>query len=208
MILWGWMRRPTILGLKMDQCDGCGAVAHHALVRSSYWFHLFWVPVVLFRLKHELVCTECADATGMSFGQARGAFKAAELPVLGRVRSAWPAIQEELWRSTGHRPTENEVFDPIVRNPRRGFFDFYVKAWPALVAALLLFAILMPRQLAAVTGQPEQYGSPHTCWSDTATGDLVGCRLANGTIKGHQGPVTFTCYFDEPMRANVEYMCR
>jgi hypothetical protein len=124
MILWGWMRRPTVLGVKLDQCDRCGSLTHHALVRSSYWFHLFWIPVVLFRLRHDLMCTKCGERTGLAFSQAHRAFKDESLPLPARQRSAWPYIQEELWQQTGKRPNQAEFFDPVIRNPKRGFSTY------------------------------------------------------------------------------------
>ena len=207
MIFWGWMRRPTLLGSKMDQCPHCGHVGPHFLLRSSYWVHLFWVPIILFRVRHGVACANCGEKVDIRFLQMRRAFRSGALSLPNRVRRDWPAIQAEIWSESGKRPSESEFFDPITANPHRGFFDLYLKAWPILVTALLVFALMLPKQFAQVTGQPEQYGARHTCWADSANGDLTGCRFTDGIIHGRTASVTLTCYFDEAL-ADFKALCR
>jgi hypothetical protein len=111
-------------------------------------------------------------------------------------------------REAGKRPTESEVFDTLHRNPHRGTFDLYTKVWPVLVASLLVFAVVFPRQFAGITGAPEQYGSAHTCWVNSAR-DISGCRMDDGSIEGLTTSIQTTCFFDEPLPAgDVQVHCR
>ena len=130
---------------------------------------------------------------------------------LALERPSFDDLRDDLWTLTGRRPTEADVFDRLDVNPKRGPWDLYTKAWPFLVALLVVAVIAFPRQAGIVAGNPEaQHGEAHTCWlSLTDLDALSGCRMDDGTIVGHMTTAEATCFFDEPLDETRETVpCR
>jgi hypothetical protein len=212
-IIFGWMRRFTVLGVKLDECQTCGQVCEHVVGRKTNWFTLFWMPVLFLGFSHGMLCSTCATWTGLSFGAVRDAMRTGRLS-LDRQRPASTAALEAEGASLVEA---RAAFDRLLVNPKRGFFDGYLKAWPVLVAALMVVGMVSPSSHASISssspsssvstsGQNTLYTSTqeaaHTCWEDTS-GDITGCRLADGSVMGESTLSTITCYFDEPLPATA-----
>jgi hypothetical protein len=141
MVIFGLLNPVTFLGSKLDQCQTCGLVGNHLLVRKTYWGHLFWVPVVLLGFKHGMACANCGAWTGIPMLQMRNGMRNQSLP-LARVRPDLERMRTQIFDETYRRPTEAELFDRVGVNPRRGAFDLYFKLWPVLVVGLVVLAVI------------------------------------------------------------------
>lgn len=206
MIIFGWMRRFTILGVKLDQCETCGRVCEHVVGRKTNWGHVFWVPVLFLGWEHGMACTTCHSWTGIPWQQVRAAMKTGSL----RLDRSRPAGAELVRTGAGEGlpPVHvGAVFDRLLVNPKRGAFDLYVKAWPVIVSVLVLAGAVSSASKAPPTygssaptygGAPALYDVPgqagHQCWADPA-GAINGCRLSTGAIYGSASGTPITCYF-------------
>lgn len=202
MILWyGVILSPILLGLKWEDCRTCGGVTEHTVVRTTTWFHLFRVPILLVAVRHGMQCSRCNTWTKIPWSAARTGVRKGVMP-LSLARPSFDELRDDLWTLTGKRPTEAEIFDHLEVNPKRGPWDLYTKAWPFLVALFVIALVALPRQAAVVPGDPEvAHGEAHECWVTTSEDAAVnGCRLDDGTIFGDQVGVRTTCYFDEPLQ--------
>jgi hypothetical protein len=174
--------------------------------------------------------------TWEQFGLAPGATEEA-------IRAQWRQLAKKLHPDTGgdpaafvrmqailHRllassqtsvkslPDPAELFDPVIRNPKRGFFDFYTKAWAALVVVILVAGALQPpRSTATGTSSsgtfgnapvvPAVAGTAHRCWYTGST--LNGCQTSLGTamLFGSSSGIATTCWFVEPLRDGQSANC-
>ncbi|HEX6797697.1 MAG TPA: zinc-ribbon domain-containing protein [Ktedonobacterales bacterium] len=59
MIIWGTRRRNNVLGQLQYVCPGCHQPTFHGLVRSKYWFTLFFIPVFPFSTSTTARCMKC-----------------------------------------------------------------------------------------------------------------------------------------------------
>ena len=80
MVIFGWRRFSIILGIKKDECAACGAIGTFALVRTTWWFTLFFVPVVMLRFKHSMICQNCGAGVGIPFLQMWRGLREGRLP--------------------------------------------------------------------------------------------------------------------------------
>ena len=145
MIIWGWLKTPTFLASKIEECSTCGVIGMHHLVRKSSWFTIFWAPVLLLWVSHGLWCNNCETWTALSYRQVRGAMKSGTLP-LERARPRFAERRADMADSWGRMPSPATYFDPVHVNPKRGPSDAYLKIWIVAVAALValvVFAILV-----------------------------------------------------------------
>jgi hypothetical protein len=142
VVIFGWLKRVTFLGSKLDQCQNCGVVGDHYLVRNTYWGHVFWVPLLLIGFRHGMACGNCGAWTGISMFAMRKGMRDRVLP-LARVRPALGEMQQAILDETYRRPTEAELFDRVGVNPKRGLFDLYFKLWPLLVLALVVAIVVL-----------------------------------------------------------------
>lgn len=107
-------------------------------------------------------------------------------------------------------PDPAEIFDPVVRNPKRGFFDFYTKAWAVLAVLALVGGALQPPRSTATSGSstvgsgteavaPAVAGTAHRCWYTGSA--LNGCETSSGTtmLFGYPTGTQTTCWFVEPL---------
>lgn len=103
----------------------------------------------------------------------------------------------------GSSPDPAELFDPIIVNPHRGFFDVYLKVWPVIALVVVSAVALNP----SVPGLPPAgSGAPpghvaserHLCWS--VGSELVGCQASSGgMLFGTEAGAANFCYFTEPL---------
>jgi hypothetical protein len=211
MILWyGVILRPILLGSKWEECRTCGGVTEHAVMRTTTWFHLFRLPILLVGVHHGMKCGRCATWTKIPRKAARTGVKNRVMP-LSLPRPSFDELRDDLWTLTGRRPTEADIFDHLEVNPKRGPWDLYTKVWPFLVALLVVGVIAFPRQAGIVVGNPEaKYGEAHQCWLSPTEADAVnGCRMDDGTIVGDEKGVQMTCFFDEPLdKGRDSFWCR
>jgi hypothetical protein len=63
MILWGWGRR-TIkhLGQITQTCPYCHNTGWFNVVTIRTWFTLFFIPVIPYRVRHAMLCTNCGGS--------------------------------------------------------------------------------------------------------------------------------------------------
>ena len=166
---------------------------------------MFWIPVLFLGWEHGMICTTCHTWTGIPWRQVRAAMRSGTLP-LDRARPAAPALAQAAADEGGPPVPVGPLFDRLLVNPKRGLFDFYTKAWPVVVAGVLLLGGLgsVGKSGTVDAAYPTSGGSrnsvstpdapAHQCWED-ATGTLVGCRLSSGTIVGTSSGSLTTCYF-------------
>jgi hypothetical protein len=210
LVIFGWLRRFTILGVKIDECQTCGRVCEHVVGRKTNWGHLFWFPVLFLGFSHGMICSACRAWTPLPWQTVRAGMKLGLLP-LNRPR---PNAAAALAADGSHDPSlpvPAGVFDRLLVNPKRGFWDVYLKAWPVMVGVLMIAGAVSPRSSAsdAVSssiGTPAVYAPAtapaHTCW-EAADGSVAGCRMANGSLMGYSTASTITCYFYEPLAATT-----
>ena len=210
MIIFGWLRRFTILGVKIDECASCGQVCQHVVGRKTNWGHVFWIPVLFLGFSHGMLCSSCGTWTPLPWQVVRAAMKSGVLH-LERARPSGPALIAAAAAESGEPPIHpSAVFDRLLVNPKRGPWDLYLKAWPVLVAALLVAGAASPRTSETYTGSSSPYAQPasdisvygpaHACWEAT-DGSVNGCRLASGAVYGTATGTPITCYFAEPLPA-------
>lgn len=217
MIIWGWLSRFTILGVKLEECLTCGGVCEHVVGRKTSWAHVFWFPIFPYQVAHLMLCTTCHAETKLSRRDVNRAMQTGLLH-LDRPRPNSPAILEaEAARATetGETPPDPAlVFEQFLVNPKRGPWDLYLRAYPFLVLAIVgvvalgavMPSILGPGGRAVPTTPPAGTVLPHECWEDE-TGTITGCRMADGTITGDVGPSKLTCFFSEPLPADASLRC-
>ena len=216
-IIFGWLRRFTILGIKIDECTNCGQVCQHVVGRKTNWGHLFWFPVLFLGFSHGMLCSTCGTWTPLPWQSVRAAMKLGVLP-LDRARPNGPALLAAAAAESGEPPLHpSAVFDRLLVNPKRGPWDMYLKVWPVLVAAIWVIGVVSPRTSTTYAGgttpysQPASngslsssisaYGPAHACW-EALDGSVNGCRLASGAIMGVASGTPMTCYFKEPLSAS------
>jgi hypothetical protein len=211
MVLIGWRRFAIILGSKIDECAGCGAVGDHVLVRITWWGSLFWVPVLLLRFKHAMICAQCGAETGIPWlTMVRGAHNRS-LP-LDRARPRFEAMPPD---ASGFKPTPAQYFDPVTPNPKRSLGAWYFMIWPVLCAILICAVVgasILNRPPKTPLGQDidtrmqDRYGGAHDCWIG-GDGDIAGCKMSDGTLSGESVGTLTVCYFDEPVTEDTVH-CR
>jgi len=212
LVIFGWLRRFTILAIKLDECATCGQVCEHVVGRKTNWGHAFWMPVLLLGFSHGMICSTCGAWTPLSWQAVRAGMSSGVLP-LSRSRTNAAALLAAAAAQEGAPPLQPAVaFDRLLVNPKRGPWDLYLKAWPVLVAGLLVAGALAPRTPVVGSGNPTAsqpaYGAAHQCW-EAPDGSISGCRLANGSVEGLASGTPITCYFDEPLPAgNTTLRCR
>jgi hypothetical protein len=106
----GWMMRGILLGAKVDECPRCDVVGPHLLVRKSYWYTVFSLPLVLLWLKHGLLCPNCEHWTPLSYPATRAALRSERLRLqrerpnlLAALRGGEDAAPED-WEALGVHP--------------------------------------------------------------------------------------------------------
>jgi hypothetical protein len=212
-VIFGWLRRFTVLGMKLDECAACGQVCQHVVGRKTNWGHVFWIPVLFLGFSHGMICSVCGTWGPLPWRSVREAMKSGVLH-LDRARPHAPALLAAAVADEGKpAPTVAAVFDRLLVNPKRGPWDLYLKAWPVLAAALLVLGAVTPKPATTAAGtgttlsQPV-YGTAHQCW-EGSDGSVSGCRLANGSIEGFTTGTPITCYFYEPLSATTTSLsCR
>lgn len=115
--MWiGWMRRPVMLGGKLDECPGCHQAGPHLLLRLTTWFTVWGVPLVLLWVQHCVVCAECGHRTDVGMLDALRAMRSHKLP-LGRPRPGYDAFAQAKgggpdsaeWAAFGLKPGASEA---------------------------------------------------------------------------------------------------
>ena len=202
MVIYGWLQRAVVLGTKADLCAVCGAVTPHAILRLVSWAHVFWVPFLPFLIRHRLTCTECGTERKLGFRQVRRALRERRLPLQRDGFKAWAV---EAFEQTGRMPQEAEL-DPVEPNPRRGPWDLYLKAYPAIVAGLVLAVVLLSSRPPAPAAAAPTVPTLHACW-EASDGSISGCRMEDGTMVGRQSGTERECWFVEPLTEQTRMIC-
>ncbi len=210
LVIFGLLRRVTILGLKFDECSNCGSLCEHVVARKTNWGHVFWVPVLFLGWQHGMLCTSCQTWSGIAWRDVRAAMRSGRLH-LDRPRPHTPALLAAAAQESGEAaPDANQVLDRLVVNPKRGFWDLYLKVWAVAVAVLLVASVAsgVSRQGTGVGGYSQgaggtqvvapAYGQAHRCWEDS-TGQITGCQMNDGSLMGVTSGIATTCYFSEPL---------
>lgn len=197
MIIWGWYRRPIVLGLKTDLCGTCGQATQHAILRITTWGHIFWVPFLLTSIRHRLVCTVCATERKLGWRQVREALRSGRLPI--PARAGFKAWANGVFEETGRIPNE-AAFDPIEPNPKRGPWNVWLSFWPFVVAGVVAYAIVVGgnRPAPPVPAANTPLVQVHDCYEAT-DGTINGCRMSDGTMNGVGVGTLIKCYFAEPL---------
>ncbi len=214
MVLVGYRKWAILLGSKMEECLKCGAVGLQALVRITWWGTLFFVPIILFRFQHAMVCQACGEVTGIPVLQMLRGIRTGRLP-LARTRPQFEAAPPD---ASGFKPLAADYFDPVRREPKRSIGGWYFLAWPFLVG-LLVVALVGARLTYSPPKTPlgqqidtrmeDRYGPAHDCWvAENDTENVAGCRLSDGSTVGEEVGRLTICYFHEPVASDVKLHCR
>jgi hypothetical protein len=129
-----------------------------------------------------------------------------------RMEAAYRRLSAAQEISVGSVPDPKDLFDPIVKNGKRGFHDAYLKVWPVLVAIFLVHAAVTPSPTSGSPGAQKPFlvsdsATAHICWG-TDNG-IVGCQddtttvMLFGTKSGRQ----ITCFFAEPLPEGETVIC-
>jgi hypothetical protein len=204
VVIVGWLRTFTVLGMKIEECRNCGATCDHVVGRKVNWGTLFWIPLLFLGFTHGMLCTGCGHWTGIPFLKVREAMRSGQL-ALPRER---PAAQQLLAASVeeGQPPLNaTAVYDTMLVNPRRGAMDIYLKAYPFIIGGLVLAVALAT---ALRPPPPVTVAAPaHTCWVNAA-GEVTGCKLVSGEVVGTTTTnATVTCRFAEPVTESTNLNC-
>ena len=91
-------------------------------------------------VSHRLTCERCLTSRKLSWRQARWALQHGrmELP----PRATFPAYARAVFDETSRMPQEREL-EPIVKNPKRGPWDLYVRGWLVVVPSLIVGLIVV-----------------------------------------------------------------
>jgi len=134
-----------------------------------------------------------------------------------RMQATYQRLVSASSTSVESLPQASEIFDPVIKNPKRGFFDAYLKVWIAVaVISMAASGLQTPRTpsptTSSVIGRPAYqtttFGTAHVCWSTGTT--LNGCRDDNSAAMLFGSPVgtVVTCTFAEPLLAGQSARCR
>ena len=122
MVIFGWLRPFTILGLKVDECANCGQVCNHYVGRRVTWGHVFWVPVLFLGFSHGMMCSICGAWTSLSRATVRNAVKTGSFPSTARdlthPRPSRLPRRNPVSRSVRHRGSSTRSWS--TRNPVSG----------------------------------------------------------------------------------------
>jgi hypothetical protein len=205
VVIWGWLRRPVLLGAKNDLCMTCGRRTTHGIFRVVTWAHVFWFPFLPLWIGHVLLCTDCGrERQKLGWRQVRSGLRSGKLPLGPRPEFRTWAMN--VFDETGRMPQEAEL-DPVEPNPKRGPWDLWLKAWPLVVAGLVIAVALAGFTRPAAPSVPVVVApSAHVCWHDRNE-ELIGCRMDDGTVVGSSDGYQLTCYFTEPMPTDRGLYC-
>lgn len=135
-----------------------------------------------------------------------------------RMQAVFQELLSSKQTSIASLPDAADLFDPVLRNPKRGFFDLYVKAWAVLAVLVLLSGAFRqptgtaigstPAKAISAPAAPALAGQAHRCWYTGST--LNGCLNSSGTtmLFGVQSGLTTTCWFVEPLLGGQRASCR
>jgi hypothetical protein len=141
VVIFGWLRQPTFLASRLEECSTCRVIGNHWLVRKTTWFTLFWIPVLLLWVSHGQMCGTCGMWTGMPYRQIRAAMKTGTLHI-EKNRPTFAAQRADMADGWGRLPSEQSQFNPLHVNPNRGPLDFYLKAWIVVAVAIVALFVL------------------------------------------------------------------
>ncbi|WIG59952.1 MAG: hypothetical protein OJF49_002700 [Ktedonobacterales bacterium] len=82
MIIWGTRRRNAALGQMQYVCPGCHQPTYHGIVRSKYWFTLFFIPIFPFSTSTTARCQKCGFQEKVNNKQADAVLAQAQAPVI------------------------------------------------------------------------------------------------------------------------------
>lgn len=135
-----------------------------------------------------------------------------------KMQALYHRLLSSVETSVKSLPDQGELFDPVLRNPRRGLFDLYTKAWPVVAALVLAGGALQPPRETVAAGSsigapyvapvgPALAGSAHRCWYTGST--LNGCMNISGTafLFGSAVGTQTTCWFVEPLEYGQKAKC-
>jgi hypothetical protein len=199
VIVYGYESHAIVLGSKVEQCTACRVTGPHLLIRKVWWASLFTIPFMPLRFKHGMICQACGAWTGIPWRAMRAGLKARRLPLPDRKRTEVWEAREAAAEEWGHTPTEAELFDTVVLNPKRGGADLALKAWPVAVVVLVA-ALLGFGAIGAIGSKPVptlRAPTAHTCY--LKDGFVNGCQYDNGTVEGYAIGTPTTCLFSEPL---------
>ena len=203
--IFGWMRRFTVLGAKLEDCSNCGQVCEHIVGRRRHWGHVFWFPVLFLGISHGLICSNCGAWTSLPWQAVRTAMKTGTLHFSnGRGHTRRPSWRP--WPVKVSRPQ----FPGRVRPPGRQSQARAMGSVPQGVAGRDRPTAGRRRPVTSPDGRPAPGGRwnsalsqpasdpAHQCWAAT-DGSISGCRLVNGSVQGDATGTPITCYFTEPL---------
>jgi hypothetical protein len=128
-----------------------------------------------------------------------------------RMEAAYRRLSAVEQISVGSAPDPKDLFDPIVKNRTRGFFEGYLKVWPVLATIVLVHAVLIqPPPGSHEAKMPflvPDGATAHSCWG--TDGGLVGCQDDTTTVMlfGTKSGRPMTCYFAEPFLESQSALC-
>jgi hypothetical protein len=196
--LIGWVRRFSVLGIKVDECEACGEIGPHTLGRKVWWGTLFHIPLLFLRFQHGMVCANCGAWSGIRFDRMWRGLWSGRLP-LGRPREHFIALPPD---EHGVTADVAAVMDPIQVPVKRDGWDIYLRVWPFIVAVWIIAVVLLSPHTSLGSSfdrdLQSRYGEAHDCWVDGG-GLIAGCRLDSGVMDGSTSAVRTVCYFNEPL---------
>lgn len=130
--------------------------------------------------------------------------------VAGTSRLVQQAVPNQLTTApgpSGNVPSASEVFDPVVQNPKRGFFDGYLKLWALAAVAIVVISVAVPRTKSIPPAPSGVSGTAHLCWATGGT--LEGCQddTTSAMLFGDRTGTEAVCYFIEPLLEGQSASC-
>jgi len=81
MIIFGYQTRPKLIGRVLHSCKHCKHKTPHALIKVTYWFDLFFIPIIPFSSQAYNICEECNFRTKLSKDESRKLVALLEKPI-------------------------------------------------------------------------------------------------------------------------------
>lgn len=59
MILFGYKTKSEVIARLIGKCEKCKRITPHSLVKTVYWFNLYFIPIFPFSTKKQTYCHAC-----------------------------------------------------------------------------------------------------------------------------------------------------
>lgn len=66
MIIFGYKTRPKVMAKFQYKCEKCKHKTIHTVIKVTYWFDLYFIPIIPFSSKMIVTCAACGSGGELS----------------------------------------------------------------------------------------------------------------------------------------------